>query len=149
MIKLSSSITIFLKMFFPIFWLVLFGSLTVALFVSTPANLDHSRPYFKYIWVAIFLGWTLVLYFTVYQLKRVEGNAEGLNVSTYFKHIFVPIQAIKAFDETGLGPFLLIKVTYNQATPFGKSSYFLASKKRFNMFVKLHAERLKSNLPTS
>lgn len=147
MIKLSSSITIFLKLFFPLFWLVFFGSLTVAMLISAPENLDRSRPYFKWLWVSIFIGWSLVLYFTVFQLKRVEGNAEGIHMSNYFRNIFIPLKDIESFDETSFGPFLLVKVRFKRKTYFGKVNYFLASKTRFGMFVRINADRIKSELP--
>ncbi|MDX1684515.1 MAG: hypothetical protein R3275_04715 [Saprospiraceae bacterium] len=147
MIKLSSSITIFLKLFFPLFWLIFFGSLTLAIWISTPAGLDYTRPYFKWLWTLIFLAWTAVLYFTVFKIKRVEGGHEGLHVSNYFKHIFIPLTDIRSFEETSFGPFLLVKVHFMRPTLFGRRIFFIASKARFSIFVRENADRIKNDLP--
>lgn len=147
MIKLSSSLTIFLKYLIPIFWVVLFGSLTATIVFFTPDSAMANRPYFKWLWLAVFIGWTLVLYFTLFRLKRVEGNDMGIHISNYFKHIFIPLEDVQTFDEVSFGPFLLIKVKFARATYFGKSVYFLASKTRFGMFVRINADKLKDVLP--
>lgn len=140
--KLSSTTTIFLKLFFPIFWVVFFGSITVALFIYTPEGLNTRGQYFRWFWFAVFIGWSALMYFTVFRLKRVEGDSTGLVISNYFKHIFLPFESIQSFNDRRFGPFLLVWVKFNRPTLFGKSIYFLASRTRFNDFVAANAQRL-------
>ena len=133
--KISTSGTIFLKLVIPIFWLVFFGSITVALFLYSPEGLNTSGAYFKWIWIFGFVGWTALLYFTVFKLKRVEGDEKGLFISNYFRHVYIPFESIDKFEDTNLGPFLLVRVIFSRPTYFGKKVHFLASRTRFNLFV--------------
>ncbi len=154
--KISTSGTIFLKLVLPIFWLVFFGSITVALFIYSPEGLNTTGSYFKWIWIfgwmfhiALFLvfgfvGWTALLYFTVFQLKRVEGDEKGLFISNYFRHVYIAFESIDKFEDTNLGPFLWVRVSFSRPTYFGKRIHFLASKTRFNLFVEENADQIQS-----
>ena len=144
MIKLSSGFTILFKFFLPIFWVVFFGSLLVALLTLPGEDIYMGPAYLKYILIGSFVGWTLLLYFTIFKLKRVEGSREGLFISNYFKHILIPFEDIEDFQETNLGLFLLIKVRFNRKTYFGKKIYFLGSHRRFGDFVQNNADRFAS-----
>lgn len=142
MIKLSSGFTILFKFFIPVFWTVFFGSAIVAFFFVANEDIYTGSSNFKLGIVAFYLIWILLMYFTIFQLKRVEGNLDGLFISNYFKHMHIPFDRISEFAETNLGLFLLVRVNFTSKTYFGKKVYFLASKRRFEEFVRINAEKL-------
>jgi hypothetical protein len=142
MIKLSSGFTLLFKLFIPIFWVVFFGALFFTFIFMSEGSVLAGRPYFKWVLGMTYIGWTALLYFTVFKLKRVEGNTEGLFISNYFKHIFIPFDHIDQFNETNLGLFIFVRVRFNRKTYFGKRIFFLASAKRFGEFVSINADKL-------
>jgi len=142
MIKLSSGLTVLFKFVIPVFWVVFFGSFIAAFLFLADGSIHVGSTYFKGLLIAGYIGWCILMYFTIFKLKRVEGSKDGLFISNYFKHIQVPFEAIRDFSETHLGLFILIKVRFNQPTFFGKKVYFLASPKRFSLFVNQNADLL-------
>jgi hypothetical protein len=140
--KLSTGLTILFKMVIPIFWVVFFGSITGAALFFAPEGSRITAPYFKWMITLVYLGWTIILYFTLYQLKRVEGNEKGLYISNYIKHAQIAFNDIRQFNQFNLGLFYLVKISFTRKTYFGNSVYFLASPKRFTQFTSLYADKL-------
>ena len=135
MTKLSTGLTILFKMVLPIFWIIFFGSLTVAVVFFAPEGSRIANGYFKWMILLVFLGWTAVLYLTIYQLKRVEGDPDGLYISNYFRHVKIDFQNIQKIDKYKLGLFDLVRIRFVRKTYFGQTIYFIASPRRFGEFT--------------
>ena len=135
--RISSSASLFLKIFFPTFWLVFFGSFTIAILISS----DEKDPifgsiYFKIGVILFFLMGALILYFTFMQLKRVEFDREYLYVTNYFKTVRYKLEDIEYISETNLVLAHLGHVHLKAPGIFGRKFTFLQSRQKFEDFVK-------------
>lgn len=135
--RISSSASLFLKIFVPTFWLVFFGAFLVAILISG----DDRDPLlgnwiFKAGVTGFYLTGGLILYFTLMQLKRVEFDREYLYVTNYFKTVRYLIEDIDWISETNLFIVHLGHVRLKAKGIFGKKITFLQSRQKFEDFVK-------------
>lgn len=132
--RVSSNMTIFLKLFLPTAWIVFFALFTLSIFIVDEVSLPFlTSPVFKYPFLAAFLFFFLLIYKTIMQLKRVELGEENYIVSNYFRTVRFQYRDIHSIDVIPIGRFYL--VTFNLIAPgsFGKRMYFLASKSLWNL----------------
>lgn len=132
--RVSSNITIFLKLFLPTAWIVFFALFTLSIFIVDEVSLPFlTSPVFKYPFLAAFILFFLLIYKTIMQLKRVELGEENYIVSNYFRTLRFQYRDIDSINIVPLGRFYL--VTFNLIGPgsFGKNMYFLASKSLWNL----------------
>lgn len=135
--RISSSATLILKLFIPIFWIVFFGSLSVALLFFSPDNLAVFRtPFYQWGVILFFATGVLLLYLTVFQLKRVEIDPHFLYVTDYFKNYRYPFHNIASIKEVNLFFFYLCTVRFKEKGNFGKKIHFLESRIKFNNALK-------------
>ena len=131
--RLSSSFTLFLKLFLPIFWVVLFTSLGIAT-LAISLGIFSSWQYKLGLLIFLVSGY-LILYFTVFQLKRVDADDQYVYVSNYFKTYRYPYELIKGYRASHFLLFRLVKLYFRQGGILGRSITFLPSKSRFQNFV--------------
>ncbi len=146
--RLSSNWTLVLKVFFPTFWIVFFGLLTLSLFIADPEdNLFPGNVTAKLIFTAIFLVFLLVLFLTVMSLKRVDADEEYIYVSNYFKTYRYKLQDIKAVKEIDFGLALILRSELHQKGAFGKKFSYLLNKATFDDYL-LHYPECHEYFPT-
>ena len=137
--RISSSATLGLKIFLPTFWIVLFGTLTLAILLS---GIGKSTLFGSWIFKGgaflFFLTGVALLYFTVMQLKRVELDSENLYVTNYFKSYRYSYENIEKITQNDFGLFRTGQVHLKKAGSFGKRFVFLQSKQKFEDFVKAY-----------
>ena len=139
--RISSNLTMLLKVILPILWTVFFGSFAVAFFISDPADTPVLyNPFFKWGFLGTFLFFLVIIYFTFGRLVRVEMDDEFIYVSNYFKTYRYPIQNLKNIKEDDLILFKLIRFELVEKSRFGKRIPFLAARTRFNTFIEEHPE---------
>ncbi len=134
--RISSNATLALNIFFPVFWIVFFGSLTVALFLSPGLATGP----LKWAMLAIFLSGVVILYFTLLKLKRVELDETHVYVSNYFKTYRYTYASVESL---GISEFLFLSVgilRLRQAGRFGRRITFVMSRAMYDDFVQLHPE---------
>jgi hypothetical protein len=148
--QLSSSWTLLFKIFLPTFWLTFFGIFTLALWIT---NYEY---YGAIPGGALRLGVTLFyflgcvfLYFTVFQLKRVEADAENLYVTNYFKNVKIPFPQVDTFEEIDFLIFKIITVRLREPSSFGNSLKFIPSTARFAYFLESNTAFAKKGLSSS
>ncbi|NND34742.1 MAG: hypothetical protein HKN76_19300 [Saprospiraceae bacterium] len=134
--RISSSITLFLKIFLPTFWLVFFGAFTVAVLLS---GFGKSPLFGSWIFkggVLLFyiLGAT-ILYFTLMKLKRVERDHDYLYVTNYIKTIRYPFSDIEQISETSLVFIHLGHIKLKAPGLFGRRITFVQSRQKFEDYV--------------
>lgn len=139
--RISSSATLFLKVFLPTFWLVFFGTFTLAALISGSSK----TPLFgNWIFKAGVLGFftigALILYFTLIQLKRVEFDQHYLYVTNYFKTVRYRINDIDYISETNLALVHLGHIHLKARGIFGRKITFLQSRQKFEDYVKANLE---------
>lgn len=135
--RLSSSVTLFLKIFFPTFWLVFFGAFTIAVLLSGFGKSPlFGLSYFKLGVLIFYLVGAAIIYFTLMKLKRVEKDHEFLYVTNYIKTLRYPLQEIDHISETNLLLLHLGHITLKAPGIFGKKITFVQSRQKFDDYVK-------------
>lgn len=134
--RISSNITLFLKIFLPTFWLAFFGAFTIAVLLS---NVDQfplfNFLYFKLGLAAFFLAGISLFYFSVMQLQRVELDKDYLYASNYFKTYRYTFDNIEKMTERDLGIFHLIKIHLKVPGKLGKRIPFILDEAMLNDFL--------------
>lgn len=129
--RISSSLTLFFRLFVPIFWLVFFGAFTLGVLVLSESSPLFGNLYFKIGVVIFYLVGATFLYLTLLRLKRVEIDADFVYVTNYFKTYRYPFHNIASIHETNLIIFRLVSIRFLEKGSFGSKIYFLASRVKF------------------
>lgn len=127
--RLSSNLTLLLKFFIPVFWIVLFGAVTLAALLyeydyvgNTPAL------YFKAGMAFFYLSGLLLFALTLMQLKRVEADGEFVYVTNYFKTARYPFHSIERIRQSRFLFLTVAVIHFVQRGSFGKRCFFVGSK---------------------
>lgn len=139
----SSSSTLFLKIVFPLFWIIFFTTFTLAVWFSGETNFGIPIDKLRMGMPIFLLCGILFLYFTVIQLKRVEMDELYLYATNYFKTYRYPYHNIEKFVETDYGLFKVIRVYFKTKGKFGKRISFLSNTHRLQLFLNEHPEVVK------
>ncbi len=134
----STSATLFLKIFIPTFWIIFFGIFNIALWVSGKQVGSLPRETFNIGFGIFFLVGIALLYYALMRLKRVEMDADFAYVTNYFKTARYPWHNIEKIVERDYLFFKSIDLYLITPGQFGKKMTFVASQKRFNEFLKAH-----------
>ncbi len=129
--RISTSFTLFFRLFIPIFWIVFFGAFTIGLLLTSqlPGVLDNS--YFRIGIVLFYLVGLVFLYFTFLKLKRVEIDRDFVYVTNYVKTYRYPFHNIASINDINLLLFHLCTIRFKEKGNFGKKIYFLESRIKF------------------
>ena len=135
--QVSTSMTLFLKIFLPVFWSVFFLAFTVAVWKLDAATFGGVPMQSFRIGIVIFLiVGVAFFYWTVMRLKRVEMDQDFVFVTNYFKSARYPWHNIEGIEERDFTIFRTIHIKLKQPGIFGKKVTFLASRRKFNSFIK-------------
>lgn len=150
MFRISSNSTLFFKLFIPSFWVMFFGMFLITLFTSDPdiVPLFHV-PAFRWGYTAFYVVFVLFIYFTIFQLKRVELDQQYLYASNYFKTYRYQIQDIKSMSITDLFFIRIGRVELSNKGRFGKKIRFILKRKYLIDFLAKHPENLLHDKITS
>lgn len=133
--RISSNATLGLNIFLPVFWTVFFGALTIALFAYDGQGGGLSFRTIKWVMLGIYLSGLAILYFTLFQLKRVELDDEYLYVTNYFKTYRYPFSSIRK-TETSQFLFLALGIIHLTAKgKFGRRITFILANQLFKEFT--------------
>lgn len=147
MAQVSTNLTLFYRLFLPIFFGVFLGALVVFLWLHPQAYYGNLRgDYLRYGATLAFVVLVIVTLFTVWRLRRVEMNREWVYVTDFFSQARYPWAGVAQVRETSLGIFSLVHVDLRQAGSFGKTLTFLASVSRWRMFKEEHPDQLADRL---
>ncbi len=143
MIRLSSNLSLFFKIFIPTFWTVFFGALTIAIIVSEGRSIlpfDHSTEII--VVLSFFIVFFALQYFTIMRLKRIEIDKENLFVSNYFNTYRYSISDIKNVKKIELGLFKLLRIEFKDKTRFGHKITCLLKDKNLREYIALFPGKL-------
>lgn len=142
--QVSTSLTLFLKIFFPVFWIVFFSAFTFAVWNLDLGTFGGIRMENFRIGLLIFLlvGIAL-LYWSVMRIKRVEMDDKFVYVTNYFKNFKYPWHNISSIEERDFVVFRTIHLKLREPGFFGKKITFVASRRKFNAFMKENPELFK------
>jgi hypothetical protein len=130
--RISSNLTLFLKIFIPTFWSVLFGAFTIAfLFGQAEGPYFIKNISFRLAWLGVYLLILFIFFLTVWKLKRVELDELFLYATDYFKTARYPFHSIAAIHSQKLPFFYLGRIELHTPGIFGKNIYFIQSREAF------------------
>ena len=137
--RISSNLTLFFKFFMPIFWVVFFGALTVAVFA-------YNHEYYGNIpgkamrWgtFVFYAGGVTLIIMTLWRLKRVETGEDFFYITDYFRHRKYPFIGVEKFTETNLFLIKIVHIHFKTAGTFGKRIFFIASGQSYRKFLNEH-----------
>ncbi|MEL6987571.1 MAG: hypothetical protein AAGK97_07040 [Bacteroidota bacterium] len=138
MTRVSSSLTIVLKIFLPLFWIVFFACFAVGTLFSKDIPL-LSMTSFKIGVVAFLVIGILFFWLTTFKLQRVEMGNEKFYVTNYFKHFQYTYDSIEKIKQNNWLLFNTITIVLKQKGQLGKKITFLESSKRFQNFLEENA----------
>ncbi len=139
MINISTNATLILKFAIPIFWMIFFGSFTIAAWVI-PAVEEGAGPDMstKIGMTVFFLAGVAFLYWGFLRLKRIEMDGDFVYVTNYFKTYRYPWHNIDKIEEKDYVLFRTLHIYLNNPGKFGKKIYCVISQKRLNEFLAAH-----------
>ena len=135
---LSSNQTFYLKCVLPIFWVGLFSTGTLGLFLSPEswkgANGDPAPVWLKWLFLSFTLfGAALAWWFCV-RIKRVRMDDRSLYISNYFREVVVPLADVAEVTENLWTNFHPVTVRFRLDTPFGSSITFVPKLRLFHFW---------------
>ena len=132
-IRVSSNITLILRLFIPTFCLVFFGLMAVAiLFADTYSVPFPEVPFIRFILFGFFALCFLLMYKTLMQLKRVELSSTQVFVSNYFKTYAYQFQDIESVKKYNLLIIKLWIIRLKYKGKFGKRIPFILNRAQMN-----------------
>ena len=140
-INISSSLTILLKIFFPIFWLMFFGLALIAFLNSSEAYVGGMPIlWFRLLLLSFILTGALVMYLTIMKLRRVEVDKDFFYITNYRQTARYPFHNVEHLKEISYWLFKVYKLDLREPGIFGKTSIFLASNNRLQQALQLIPE---------
>jgi len=137
--RISSDLTLLFKFFIPVFWTVFFGAMTLA-FWLTPMGMDYKSV--RIIYTGILVSGIILLYLTVFQLKRIEIHPEYIFITNYFKYYRYPLADIEKMTFKRVPIFTIGTVILKEKGSLGKKAIFIASKSRLKSFVQEYSSHI-------
>ena len=137
--RVSTNLTLLLKLFLPTFWAVFFGSFVVALWL-TPFSHFLGLPAltFRLLLTGAYLLGLALIWRTLWQLKRVEMDAEYVYATDYFKHFRYPWTNVERLEEKDFLLFRTVTIHLKVPGRFGKRLVFIPSMHRLQDFLNEH-----------
>ena len=115
--QLSSGLTFFYKVIFPVVWIGGFGVGTLSLFWN---NAPEKWGFL----IALIVG-SLFISFTCLKLKSVRVKNEKLLISNYIKKIQIPLTEISNVSENGFINIRPVTIHFKEQTEFGQKITFM------------------------
>lgn len=140
--RISSNWTLFLKVFVPTFWFVFYGAIVIALFVM-PSGQINIFPGMKIAILIFYISGSVVVYYTLLNLKRVEFDEDFLYITNYFKTVRVPWHNIKSMKEKNIAVTKVGTFHFESPITFGRQIHFVESRSLIRQFKEAHPELLK------
>ncbi len=141
MTNVSSILTLALRIFLPTFFIVFYGLLmTVSLFSKEEYIASLPMSYFRIFSITMFFATLIIIYFTVFKLRRVELDSNTVFISDYFKQAKYPYQNIKNIEEHNYMLFKTVTINLEQSGIFGNRITFVPSGRRWPKYKIKHPE---------
>lgn len=136
--RVSSNLTLVLKVFVPTLWITFFGLMTVAVLFAGEDNFFFAQTHIKLIFLVSFLVFLALIYFTVMRLLRVEFGEGVFTASNYFKTLQYTFDDIDDIIEYDMLIKKLVRIKMKGKTQYGSSIYFLASQPHYREYKQKH-----------
>ncbi len=137
--EVSSRLTPFVKLFFPVFWMAFFGAFAIAVLVTDmePYTQLPNRA-FRIGVVSFFLAGAGLLSWTLLRLKWVAFDDDHIYVSNYFRQYRYPWSLVTSIEERDVLLASWVTIRFAQKGYFGDKIHFLANERRLQGFLEAH-----------
>ena len=137
--RVSSQLTIFLRVALPTVWFTLILSITILLgwTIRGKAGL-LSNPI---IWISllIVLGTGFIfIWFILWRFYRIDLDDDYLYISNYLRTFKYPISDLESIHESSILPGRIFRIRLKNRGTFGQNIYFLASQVLWKDYIDLH-----------
>ena len=133
--RLSSNLTLFFKIFLPVSWVSFFGVFGIVIFLIDATNEPFlTSTVFRSTFVGLFILFFALIYFTIFQLKRIESADGFIYATNYFKTVRFPIENIKKVSVMNLGIVKIARMHLHNKGIFGSKLPFITKWSNFNSF---------------
>jgi hypothetical protein len=133
--RLSSNLTLFFKIFIPVSWVSFFGLFGLVIFIIDANNEPFlTSTFFRSVYVGLFILFFALIYFTIFQLKRVESADGFIYTTNYFKTVRFPVENIKKISVMNLGILKIARMHLHNKGIFGNKIPFIAKWPNLNSF---------------
>ncbi len=141
--RVSSSLTIVLRIVLPVVWLVTILSLVILLSVAVSGRAEiFSNPVIWGSLLFILASGFAFIYFLLWRFYRVDMDGKSIYLSNYFKTFKYPFSDVKSIKGISAMPDRIYHIELKSKGSFGKHIYFLASQKLWQDFVEKHPKQL-------
>lgn len=125
---ISSSLTLVLRIFIPVFWIVFFGSLCLFSWLTDDQDLPLRDPDAFRLQLSVVFGiGCLIVFIFLYPLKRVEMDDEYFYITNFFKAVKLPVNQNIIFTKRKfLGRFWVTMRTESKSV-FGNKIKFVCN----------------------
>jgi hypothetical protein len=139
--RVSSQLTIFIRIALPTIWLTTILSLTLLLGMTVRGKAQvFSNPIVWLVLLFILGTGFAFIYFILWKFYRVDMDERYVYVSNYFKTFKYPFSDIENIRDSKLLPGRIFVIVLKSKGSFGKEISFLASQKLWSDFVAGHPE---------
>jgi len=147
--RVSSSFTIFLKIFIPTTWIVFFGILTLFILFAGSESGIPNMPGLKIGTLIFFASGVVLLWLTLMKLKRVEMADDHFFVTNYFKTFRYTYDSLTKIQEWDLLILTIVIFTFTSKGSFGKKISFVSRGKVWRNYVDEHPESFSHLIETA
>jgi len=133
--RLSSNLTLFFKLFLPVSWVSFFGFFGLVIFLIDPTDEPFlASSMFRMIYVGFYIVFLTLIYFTIFQFKRVETADGYIYTTNYFKTVRFPIDNIKKISVMNIGIAKIARMHLHNKGLFGSRISFIAKSTSLDSF---------------
>ncbi|MCB0532084.1 MAG: hypothetical protein KDD14_07780 [Saprospiraceae bacterium] len=126
-INLSSNLTLFWRVFLPVFGTVFFSGLSLAIWLIDGEDLylSYSIWWPRLIILLIWIGWLYVVKTRFWPLKRIDADPEHLFVTNYWTTVRYPWTDVAQLKEIPKWHYRLVQLELKAPGRFGQVITFL------------------------
>ena len=139
-IRVSSSWTLFYKVFLPTVWIAFFGALMLFIVFMDGMGAVSAHIWIKLGILLFFLTGLAMLWFTLMDLKRVEMAKDSFYVTNYFKTYKYSYRSLKEVKDRDLLVMHITTFKFIDKTAFGRKIFFIQRRKVWTDFLEANPE---------
>jgi hypothetical protein len=141
--RVSSQLTIILRVALPTTWLTLILSITILLGWTIRGKAGLMANPIIWISLLIILGTGFVfIKFLLWRLYRIDLDNHFLYISNYFKTYKYDLTDIESIRESKILPGRIFCIRLKSKGSFGKNIYFLAAQSLWKDYIDTHPEQM-------
>ena len=139
--RVSSQLTILIRIALPTIWMTTILSLVILLGISVRGTAQVFSNPIVWLGLLFILGTGIAfIYLVLWRFYRVDMDDRFIYVSDYFRTYKYPFSDIANIRESKLLPGRVFIITFKSKGTFGKQISFLASQKLWNDFLVEHPD---------